>query len=183
MDNTVPQEEVVNTEIIYEAYFQDNVDSVSSSQFSNANEALNGAEEQGISTSQNENNCSNLGAVTKKGRAKGSVNSKKPYCPKPKRVYKQRLYQPRPRPPKPLVFKPETEPSRLPRMGIQLTQFNLPTDKIKEYQTFQQPFLQPGVCFKIAPKLDLCIECKIFDSQKHVHVHVDCRFYHFRKLK
>lgn len=182
MDKIVPKEEDVNTEIVYDAYFQDNVDT----EFTIKNEPLNIAEEQGISTSQNENNCSivHLRKVTKLGRPKGSLGINNP-----KRVYKQRLckprlYKPRPRPkilPRPKLL--PDKPNRLPIMGVQLTHFTLSTEKIKEYQHFQQPFLQPGVCFKIAPKLDLCIECKKINSHKPVRVGVDCRFYHFRKLK
>ena len=174
MDTMVPQEETANTEIIYETYSHDNFDTVNSSQASNAYETLNSEEDQGMSTFQNENN--RLQTVKKKGRPKGSVNQQNPN-PRSKRLKSAK----KPRPPRPKPTE-NVEPNRLPRMGLQLAHFKLPPEKIEEYQKSQQPFLQPGVCFQIAPKLDSCIECTKF-SVLRKKVHGDCRFYHFRKLK
>lgn len=172
MDTIVPQEEAVNTEIVYENCCYDNVVTVSSSEVSNAYETENKEQEQKISTFQN---IKSKLRTAKKGRPKGSLNQ---INPKPKRLKPVK----EPRPPKILVKTENLEPNRLPRMGIQLAHFKLPPEKIEEYQKSQQPFLQPGVCFQIAPKLDLCIECTKF-SVVRKKVHGDCRFYHFRKLK
>lgn len=177
MDTMVPQEETVNTEEIYENYCHDKVVTVSSSQVSNTYETENSEQEQKISTFQNRN--SQLRTVKTKGRPKGSLSQKDPNNSRPKRSKPVK----EPRPPKPIIVKTENvEPNRLPRMGLQLAHFKLPPEKIEEYQKSQQPFLQPGVCFRIAPKLDSCIECTKF-SVLSKKVHGDCRFYHFRKLK
>ncbi|CAO1340786.1 unnamed protein product, partial [Diamesa hyperborea] len=152
----------------------------SSSQVSNTYENVNSEEEQKFNPHQKPN--IQVRTVKKKGRPIGSISQKDPNNPRPKRIKSVKVPQ-SPRPPKPIIAKTENlEPNRLPRMGLQLAHFKLPPEKIEEYQKSQQPFLQPGVCFRIAPKLDSCIECTKF-SVIRKKVHGDCRFYHFRKLK
>ena len=161
----------VNDEILYSTYSHDNADvaAVSSSEVSNAIEIITNIDEQEKSTFNTLKNRSDLGTVKKKGRPKGSV------------IRNETVKKPRPQK-TPIVKTENVEPNRLPRMGLQLAHFKLPLEKIQEYQKSQQPFLQPGVCFKIAPKLDSCIECTKFSVLKK-KIHGDCRFYHFRKLK
>lgn len=179
MDSMVPEEKL-ETEIIYDNYPHDNIVTVSSSQVSNTYENVNSEEEQKFHPHQKPN--IQVRTVKKKGRPIGSISQKDPNNPRPKRIKSVKVPQ-SPRPPKPIIAKTENlEPNRLPRMGLQLAHFKLPPEKIEEYQKSQQPFLQPGVCFRIAPKLDSCIECTKF-SVIRKKVHGDCRFYHFRKLK
>lgn len=61
-------------------------------------------------------------------------------------------------------------------------------EQIEEAKKSQMPFLQPGLCYQIAPNLDHCLECC---SMKHPHwrnrikqkkKEIDCRFFEFRKL-
>lgn len=180
MDTMEPHEEELETEIIYDNYSHDNVVTVSSSQVSNANETTNSEEEVKGSTYQIKNNT--VRTVKKKGRPKGSLGQKDPNSVRTRRIKSVKTPQ-TPRPPKPMIVKTENlEPSRLPRMGLQLAQFKLPPEKIEEYQKSQQPFLQPGICFRIAPELDFCIECTKFSARRK-NLNGDCRFYHFRKLK
>lgn len=56
---------------------------------------------------------------------------------------------------------------------------------VEEYKQLES-FLQPGVCFQIAPDLDKCKECwKRCGKGKRIQRRgeVDCRFYQFRKLR
>lgn len=84
---------------------------------------------------------------------------------------------------------PLERPSKrtIPKMSKRVTNIKLMPDEIEGYQKSQQPFLQPGVCYQIAPNLDHCLECA---SMKYPHwrarrqgkKEIDCRFFEFRKL-
>ncbi|CAO1308805.1 unnamed protein product [Diamesa serratosioi] len=195
MDTMVSQEDDMNNETIYKSYSHDNVDmpTVSIPEVANTIEIINNVKELGISPYRRRKNQSDLGTVKKKGRPKGSINQHKitdKLKPKIPEVVKSPRTPRTPKPPKqpkqkPSIVKTENiEPSRLPRMGLQLAHFKLSPEKIEEYKKSQQPFLQPGVCFRIAPKLDSCVECtKLSLNIRRKLIDGECRFYHFRKLK
>lgn len=59
-------------------------------------------------------------------------------------------------------------------------------EQIDGLKISQKTFLQPGVCYKIAPTLDHCLECISLSTpklrSKRDKKEVDCRFFEFRKL-
>lgn len=76
---------------------------------------------------------------------------------------------------------------RLPKMSPNVISIKLKIEEIEKLKKLDC-FFQPGVCCKIAPKLDQCKECRNFlkKSKKQVRLQqfqVDCRFYQFRKLR
>lgn len=73
--------------------------------------------------------------------------------------------------------------SKLPRMSSRLDQKTLDKDLMIRYKANRESFLQNGVCYKMAPLLDYCLECKSKSrSSRRAKKNVDCRFYEFRKL-
>jgi [histone H3]-dimethyl-L-lysine9 demethylase len=57
----------------------------------------------------------------------------------------------------------------------------LSNENIEKYRKMES-FIQPGVCFSIAPNLDHCKECAS-QRKRYARKEVDCRFYQFRKLR
>lgn len=77
------------------------------------------------------------------------------------------------------------QPERLPKMGLKLHNIRLSEEQIKELKKLEC-FFQPGVCLKIAPRLDMCKECYKRTRNhrtKHQNTEIECRFYQFRKLR
>lgn len=75
------------------------------------------------------------------------------------------------------------QPERLPKMGLKLHCIRLSEEHKK-----LSCFFQPGVCLKIAPRLDMCKECyKRTKNHRFKHqnrnTEIECRFYQFRKLR
>lgn len=72
---------------------------------------------------------------------------------------------------------------RLPKMRANVHNMRLTQDQIDQLKTDGKNFYQPGVCFIIAPELEHCIECMKQKRKPKSRREVDCRFYHFRKLR
>lgn len=85
---------------------------------------------------------------------------------------------------------PETKEKKfIPKMTKRVHEKKMNPDLIDELKVSQKEFLQPGVCYKIAPKLDHCLECISLSTPKlrlraraKDKKEVDCRFFEFRKL-
>lgn len=79
----------------------------------------------------------------------------------------------------------------LPKMRQNVHNIKLKQEQIEELKKSKATFFQPGVCFRIAPELDNCKECKKVLLKKNRgrrsyhsrNSEVDCRFYQFRKLR
>lgn len=75
------------------------------------------------------------------------------------------------------------DPTKLPKMHSNVHSIKLKNVEIEELKK-KDSFFQPGVCFRIAPRLDLCKECrKVSKRGKKPSMQVDCRFFQFRKLR
>lgn len=76
-----------------------------------------------------------------------------------------------------------SENKALPKMRPNVHQIKLSADQIEQLKKVES-FGQPGVCFRIAPKLDNCKECKKFNNNRRMErKEIECRFYKFRKLR
>lgn len=80
----------------------------------------------------------------------------------------------------------------LPKMRQNVHNYKLKLEQVEELKKSKVTFIQPGVCFQIAPKLNGCKECKkVLDRRRYnksrdkgePQREVDCRFYQFRKLR
>lgn len=94
--------------------------------------------------------------------------------------------------PCPYRYKSVNSNNSLPKMRPNVHNIKLKQDQIDELKKSKATFVQHGVCFRIAPELDRCIECKKAQGRyKHYKSRdkgnprgeVDCRFYQFRKLR
>lgn len=75
---------------------------------------------------------------------------------------------------------------KLPKMKPNIHNICIMPEQVENLKKMSD-FFQPGVCFKIAPDLDKCKECKKYYSKRIIRQtkrgEVDCRFYQFRKLR
>lgn len=150
-----------------------------------ANELMDEEDSNFVKSAESQNNSSqnseNEGqkAAKKKGRPKGSLGSKKDanritLKPTPsKKVIN-------------LTFDGQQNAQaheRLPKMRANVHNMKLTQDQIEQLKVDGKNFYQPGVCFIIAPELHQCIECLKQRKRMKDKREVDCRFYHFRKLR
>ncbi|KAL7030679.1 hypothetical protein ACKWTF_006747 [Chironomus riparius] len=127
--------------------------------------------------------------VRKKGRPKGSFKNTVPVVkpvktskpgnpgPKPARPYQARKL-------KVSIDGEQQAHERIPKMRQNVSILKLTNEQIEDLKKDGRSFCQPGVCYIIAPQLAKCIEClKKTDRKRRQTREVDCRFYHFRKLR